>query len=104
LINAFPGYKQPSDFDALLNYIKKNEFDSMGFTQYKSSFTSAIPPLAKSSTRTSTARPTLKQPTAQKPTFQKRITVKPGQNNNNIGIQSMQKSAKAVKPKPKTGN
>lgn len=104
LINAFPGYKQPSDFDALLSYIKKNEFDNMGFTQYKSSFTSTIPPLAKSNTRTSVAKPILKKPTMQKPTFQKKVTVKPGKNNNNIGIQSIQKPAKSLKTKPKTGN
>jgi len=104
LINAFPGYKQPSDFDALLNYIQKNEFASMGFTQYKSSFTSAIPPLAKSNTRTSVRKPVLNKQNAQKPTLQKRVTVQPGQKNNNISIKNIQKPGSKLKVKTNTGN
>lgn len=43
LINAFPGYKSPQKFDALMTYINNNEFDKMGFTQYKASYKSEIP-------------------------------------------------------------
>jgi|GEM_PF-79744 len=52
LINAFPGYKSPQKFDALMNYINENEFQNVGFTQYKTSFKSEIPEEAKSTTST----------------------------------------------------
>lgn len=56
LINAFPGYKSPQNFDALMNYINRNEFDKMGFTQYKSSFKSTIPELPKNLTTSKSKR------------------------------------------------
>jgi len=97
LINAFPGYKAPNDFDALLNYVSNDEFANMGYTQYKSTFTSAIPPLENK-----------KRITAGKPTFQKKINVKPGKTNNNIGIKNLNQKniikPKARKLKPKDGN
>ncbi len=103
LINAFPGYKQPSDFDALLNYIQKNEFSNMGFTQFKSAFTSAIPPIAKNNVRSTLKKPTpQKRNLQQKPVLQQRVKVQPGNNNNNnIGIKNIQQSTKQIKAKPK---
>lgn len=69
LINAFPGYKSPQNFDALMNYINKNEFDKMGFTQYKASFSSNIPEAPKK--LTNSTRKANQQ-------IQKKVTVKPG--------------------------
>lgn len=95
LINAFPGYKAPNDFDALLNYVNNDEFANMGYTQYKSTFNSAIPPLENK-----------KKTTAGKPTFQKKVTVKPGRTNNNIGIKNLNKKnvLKTRKLESKGGN
>lgn len=104
LINAFPGYKAPNDFDALLNYVQQNEFSNMGFTQYKSSFTSDIPPLAKNNSRRNVPKPVIKKRNAQKPALQQRVIVKPGQKNNNISIKNIQKPGSKLKVKTKEGN
>jgi len=106
LINAYPGYKAPDDFDALLNYVQQDEFTNMGFTQYKSSFTSNIPPLAKNNVQKSVIRKQniQRQDNVQKPTFQKRVKVQAGQKNNNISIKNIQKQDSKVKVKTKEGN
>jgi len=95
LINAFPGYLAPDKFDVLLNYINNNEFAQMGYTQYKSTFTSKIPPLAKNNT-TSTIRKTT-------PTI-KKVKVQPGQGNNNVSIKNTIKRSGNLKVQPKSGN
>lgn len=103
LINAFPGYKSPQDFDALMNFINKNEFDKMGFTQYKASFKSNIPEPEKKLTATQNR---------SKAPIQKKVTLKPGETNtlnlknavNNKGNLKVISKTKQNNDKNKTGN
>lgn len=86
LINAFPGYKTPQHFDALMNYISQNKFDKMGFTQYKSSFQSAIPEAPKNlATTKGKTNTTIKKTISSKPVTKrsklKNVITKPGKVN-----------------------
>jgi len=76
LINAFPGYKSPPNFDALMNYINSNEFSKMGFTQYKASFKSNIPEVAKSPANKKQKTATIKQKVNLKSGANKNIKLK----------------------------
>lgn len=74
LINAFPGYKSPQNFDALMNYINESEFEKVGFTQYKASFKSEIPDLSKNLTATQTkAKSNIKSKTTAKPKLKGKV-------------------------------
>jgi len=92
LINAFPGYKSPQNFDALMNYINNDEFDKMGFTQYKASFKSKIP---EAQNKLSVTQNKTKTPA------QKRVVTKPGETKN-LNIKNVIKSNGNLKIDSKT--
>ncbi|HMS51085.1 MAG TPA: thioredoxin fold domain-containing protein, partial [Chitinophagales bacterium] len=62
-INAFPGYKSPAQFDALLNFIKNDEYKKTTYNVYAANFKSAIP--ADADKAPPPAQPLNKPPTRQ---------------------------------------
>ncbi|OWY19764.1 DUF255 domain-containing protein [Sphingobacteriales bacterium UPWRP_1] len=48
-INAFPGYKTPDKFEALMKYIAQNEYKKQSLEQFMRTFTPTIPPQATGS-------------------------------------------------------